>query len=57
MLEQLVKWAKHIPHFTDLKTEDRVSQPLSFNKHKMHKMYKMAVHELHNALSREKGLP
>ncbi len=24
MLRQLVEWAKHIPHFTDLKTEDQV---------------------------------
>nr|AID52845.1 ultraspiracle [Tigriopus japonicus] len=24
MLQQLVEWAKHIPHFTDLKIEDRI---------------------------------
>ena len=27
MLHQLLKWAKKIPHFNDLKTEDQVRQP------------------------------
>ena len=27
MLHQLVDWAKNIPHFTDLKTDDQVKKP------------------------------
>ena len=26
MLRQLIEWAKHIPHFSDLKVDDQVSE-------------------------------
>lgn len=29
VLKQLVEWAKHIPHFTDLKIEDQVRRERS----------------------------